>query len=402
MIFALPETIKFWLRIIARYYVAIILNLTVILILWSSRLYRLAIVILFLSYSSVLFCQTMTEFKVVFVNPGYENENPTGSFWSNVTLFMDAAANDLNIELVTIYAQRDRIFMANLTKKIIAHSPDYVILVNENSAAFNLVKQISTHDIPVFMLLNNINQEKLALLSIKELSLIYGSLVPDNYVVGKKLINDLANMYESLPDKISTNISRNILALQGDHNTQASLERERGLIEGLSNNKRLQYIDSAVANWSKQQAYQKVKGVLKRSRIDIIWAANDSMAFGARKAVLESKVEYPIIIGGINWDIDDSHYPVDLSYGGHVTLGAKSLIMLRDIHDKYLPENQRHQIVNIFESSLNPTFNFFTKRLKNNELEYYDFSRFSYTLKNRLSFSIKNLEKTFEPPLSKQ
>jgi ABC-type sugar transport system substrate-binding protein len=364
-------------------------------------LYKLAILIFIVSYSSAFSCQAKTEFKVVFVNPGYENENPTGSFWSNVTRFMDAAANDLNIELVTIYAQRNRILMANLTNKIIGHSPDYVILVNEKGIAFNLIKQVSTHEIPIFMLLNNINQEKLALLSKKERSLIYGSLTPDNYMVGKKLINDLANMYESLPDKIDTNISRNILALHGDHNTQASLERKRGLLEGLLDNKRLHHIDSIIANWSKQQAYQKVKGILKRTRIDIIWAANDSMAFGAKKAIIESKVEYPIMIGGINWDIDDNHYPVNLSYGGHFALGAQSLIMLRGIHDNYLPKNQRHQTVNIFESSLNPVFKSFTKILENNALEYYDFSKFSYELKSRLPFTIENLEKTIDIPISK-
>ncbi|MBL4899498.1 MAG: substrate-binding domain-containing protein [Colwellia sp.] len=363
---------------------------------------RLAITIFLVSYSVAFFCQAGADFKVVFVNPGYKNDNPTGSFWSKVSRFMDAAANDLNIELVTIYAQRNRILMAHLTKEIIDYSPDYVILVNEQGAAFNLVKQVSAYDIPIFMLLNNISEEKLALLSSKEVGLIYGSLVPDNYVVGKKLINDLITMYESLPDKMDTNISRNVFALQGDYNTQASLDRERGLIDGLLNNKRLQHIDSTVANWSKQQAYQKVKGILKRTRIDIIWAANDAMAFGAKKAVLESKVEYPIIIGGINWDIDDSHYPVDLSYGGHVTLGAQSLIMLRGIHDNYLPENQRHQTINIFESSLRPAFHTFTKRLKNNALEYYDFSKFSYALKNKLSFTIDNLEKTFEIPISKK
>lgn len=365
-------------------------------------MFRLATVIFLISYSSAILCQSKAEFTVVFVNPGYENENPTGSFWSNVTRFMDAAANDLNIELVTIYAQRDRILMANLTEEVIAHSPDYVILVNEKGVAFNLIKQISTHDIPVFMLLNNIKKEKLALLSSKEISLIYGSLVPDNYAVGKKLINDLATMYESLPEKINNNTLRNIFALQGDHNTQASLERERGLIEGLLNNERLQYIDSTVANWSKRQGYQKVKSILKRNRIDIIWAANDSMAFGAKKAVLESKVEYPIMIGGINWDIDDSHYPVNLSYGGHVTLGAKSLIMLRDIHNNYLPENQRHQAINIFESSLNPAFNSFTTRLKNNLVDCYDFSKFSYASQNRLSFTIENLENTCQIPIAKQ
>jgi len=354
--------------------------------------------ILLVIFSLPLLCQANSDFKVIFVNPGHPKENPTGNFWLNVTHFMEAAANDLNIELVTIYAHRNHILMKSLANEIISSSPNYVILVNEKGVAINIIKQVAAHDIPVFMLLNNISDTELASLSKKERKLIHGSLVPNNYMTGKKLLSGLVQAYELLPDKKEINISRSLLALQGDYNTPASIMRKQGLLNELTNHQGLNLIDSTVANWSKQQAYQKVKGILKRNRVDIIWAANDAMAFGAKKAIQESKIAYPIVIGGMNWDVKDEHYPVNLSFGGHVVLGAKSLVMLKDIYNNYLPSDKRHQVVDIFESSLSPFYLPFTQRLIKKQLEYYDFSRFSHLSNSKLHFTIENLEKTVETP----
>jgi len=357
--------------------------------------------LLFVSFSLPLFCQAQSTFKVIFVNPGYPEENTTGNFWLNVTRFMEAAANDLNIELVTIYAHRNHILMKTVADEIISAPPKYVILVNEKDVALNIIKQVTAHDIPVFMLLNNISETELVLLSKKERELLYGSLVPNNYLAGNKLLSGLIRIYESQPDKVDVNLSKSILALQGDYNTPASIFREQGLLNEISHHQKFNLIDSTVANWSKQTAYQKVKGILKRNQIDIIWAANDAMAFGAKKAVMESKIDYPVVIGGINWDVKDAHYPVNLSFGGHVTLGAKSLVMLKDIHNNNLADNKRNQVIDIFESSLSPFYLPFTKRLIKNQLEYYDFSKFSNSSKNKLHFTIENLEKTFEIPRQK-
>ena len=334
--------------------------------------------------------------KVVFLNPGNPDENATGSFWLNVTRFMEAAANDLDIELVTIYAHRNHILMKKQAREILEYKPHYVILVNEKASALPLIKQITAHDIPVFMLLNTLDKKDLALLSEKEKTLLCGSLIPNNYIAGKKLLNGLVKIYESLPDKLSTKNQRNLLALQGDYNTQASLAREQGLLDALHKNKQLTYVDSSVANWSKELAYEKVKGILKRTQINIIWAANDAMAFGAKQAVMESNLPYPIIIGGVNWDIEDQHYPVNLSFGGHVSLGAMSLVMLKDINENYLPDNKRHQVIDIFESNLTPYYPPFIKRLHENALDRYDFVKFSHATINRLPFSIENLDKVFE------
>ncbi|PKG83528.1 hypothetical protein CXF85_11025 [Colwellia sp. 75C3] len=340
-------------------------------------------------------------FKVVFLNPGFPEENTTGNFWVHVTQFMDAAAADLDIELVTVYAYRNHILMKSLVEKIAKHQPKYVVLVNEKGIALNIIKQLASRDIASFMLLNNLNDKDLALLSVKEKYLLKGSVIPNNYNAGKKLLNGLIALYSSKnkSQKHNANAEQliNVLAMQGDYTTPASLDRERGLLDVIKANKSVQLVDSTVANWSKKQSYEKVKGILQQAKIDIIWTANDSMAFGAKKALLAANIDHPIIIGGINWDVDDMHYPVNLSFGGHVALGAKSLAMLKDIDSNSLTIDKRHQVIDIFESSLSPHYINFTDRLSHKKLDSYDFSRFSLSSSMPLTFTVENLAKAFNP-----
>ncbi|WP_019028589.1 hypothetical protein [Colwellia piezophila] len=129
---------------------------------------------------------------MVFLNPGFPVENATGSFWANVTLFMEAAATDLNIERVTVYAYRNHILMKSLADEIAAQKPKYVVLVNEKGIALKLIKQRATYDIASFMLLNNLNEQDLAILSLKERSYLIGSVIPNNYSAGKNLLNGLS------------------------------------------------------------------------------------------------------------------------------------------------------------------------------------------------------------------
>ncbi len=347
-------------------------------------------------------CQA-SDFKVVFLNPGHQNDNATGRFWSNVSLFMNAAAKDLDIELITLYANRNHILMKSLTEDLLSHQPKYIILVNEKGIASNLIKALAPHKIPIFMLLNNLSNQDFSSLSNKERNMIKGSVVPNNYLAGKQLIKGLIDIYESLPaTKLNGDTPKTLLALAGDFTTPASLERERGLSDIVNVNKKIELLDNTVANWSKEQAYQKVKGILQRKRVDIIWAANDAMAFGAKKAVDESNLTYPVAIGGVNWDVEDNISPINLSFGGHVTLGALALIMLKDINSNTRPNKERHKVINIFESSLSEYFPLFVRRLDVKKLNHYDFSKFKRSSKPPLEFTIKNLSKSYHEPLKDQ
>ncbi len=329
-------------------------------------------------------------FKVVFLNPGFQSQNATGDFWSNVTMFMEAAARDLDIELVTVYAQRNHILMKTMVEDVIALKPKYVVLVNEKGIALDIIKHLAKHNIAMFMLLNSLSNKDFNSLTAKEMELLKGSVIPNNYNAGKNLLKNLANLYQAQNSNIKP---VKLLALQGDYSTPASIEREQGLMDGVKGGNFV-VIDSTVANWSSEQAYSKVKGIVQHARIDIIWAANDAMAFGAKRAVDELKLDYPIYIGGFNWELS-SHYPINLSYGGHVALGARSLTMLKDIDSNRLKLNERHKVQDIFESSLSPYYKKFTLRIKNKQLDSYDFSRFSLQSEMPLAFTIENLSKTY-------
>ncbi|WP_158089079.1 ABC transporter substrate-binding protein [Cognaticolwellia mytili] len=332
-------------------------------------------------------------FTVVFLNPGYPESNATGNFWANVTRFMVAAADDLNINLLTIYAYRNHVLMKSLAQQVIEQKPDYVILVNEKGIALNIVKKIAEHKIPVFMLLNTLSSDEYDLLSQDEKKFLIGSLTPDNYQVGKKLSDDLIKAY--LKQNSRDNMI-NFFVLQGDHTTPAATARVKGFSDSIKAHENINLIDNTVANWSKQQAYQKVKGVLQRDRIDIIWSANDAMAFGAKKAVLEAELIYQPIIGGINWDVSDEGYTIDISYGGHVTLGAYAMAMLKGIDDKVIVDEEKYQLIDIFESSHSKHFSLFEALLVNNELSRYDFARFGEDSTTKMKFSIENLIETLK------
>ena len=336
-----------------------------------------------------------SEFKVVFLNPGHPEVNSTGKFWGNVSRFMHAAAKDLDIELVTIYACRNHILMKSLVDKIVEQDPKYVVVVNEKGVALNIIKQLARKNIASFMLLNNLTDKDYALLDADEKALLIGSVIPNNYRVGKRLLNEMVAQYQENYKGILQESPLKVLALQGDYTTPASLERTRGFTDALKAHNNIIVVDSTVANWSKEQAYSKVKGILKHAHIDLIWSANDAMAFGAKKAVLQSDSVHEMIIGGVNWDVEDPLYPVNISYGGHVTLGAKALTMLKDIDANTLPVDNRHQVIDIFTSSLSPNYHHFTDRLKRNDLDKYDFSKFSLTLKGNTEFSIESLNQSY-------
>lgn len=345
--------------------------------------------------SSVINVVSATPINVVFLNPGHPDKNATGQFWANVTAFMDAAAEDLNIHLTTVYSHRNHILMKSLSEEILSHHPHYVILVNEKGAALKLIPSITDQGIPVFMLLNSLDEHEKENLSEKQKKLIIGSVTPNNYQAGFSLLKQLMAL------KQKSNVIKqpvNLLALHGDLATSASKQRAKGLKDALIYYPHIQMIDNPVANWSKEDAYHKVKGILQHQHIDVIWAANDAMAFGAKKAIEPLNLLAPPIIGGINWDTQDPHYPLDVSFGGHVALGAMSLVMINDIHRHKLPFKLRFKKVDIFKSSNNNACAAFKSRLKLKQLDGYDFSVFSHQHTKPLDFNIDNLTQSFIAP----
>ncbi|TMP83160.1 hypothetical protein CWB73_02870 [Pseudoalteromonas phenolica] len=347
---------------------------------------KVFLVLLVFSFLPTSFVKAQ-QLNVMFLNPGHPSDNPTGHFWPNVNYFMQEAADDLNINLKTIYANRNHILMKSFAKDVIENKPDFAVIVNEKGVATSLVNKITAQKIKVFMLLNDLTNEELNALTPEQREYYAGSLIPNNFDAGFTLAEQL---HQSINFSNSDSQSKvNILALHGDETSPASIARAEGLQSFITDNRNINLIDSTVANWSKQQAYEKVSGILKHQKIDIIWAANDAMACGATSAVINAGKADSMLIGGINWDDDIPLGRLSVSVGGHVTLGAYAMVLLKE---QWLRVSKAKRVKHsIFQHSNVEAYETFMTALKQKRFHRCDFTQFLSNHTKAQTFSIENL-----------
>ncbi|MCG7534009.1 ABC transporter substrate-binding protein [Pseudoalteromonas sp. OOF1S-7] len=274
------------------------------------------------------FAQTIT---VTFVNPGNKQVNPTGAFWHNVTKIMEAAAQDLDIALTTVYAERNHIHMKKLAQEALSSSADYLILVDEKGVITDALLTVPGEHKRVAFLLNS--PDKLALKRIAAKGIgVLGSVTPDNYQAGRMLAKLL---HESLPDDNSQGADRHVmLALLGDVATNAAIEREQGLLGYTNRTYGVNLVERVDAQWSEQNAYELATGLLQRfPDTRLIWCANDAIARGAARAATDLNLREQLRVGGINWDQGHEDI-IDVSLGGHVLLGGYLLTEIRKFHNR--------------------------------------------------------------------
>ena len=265
---------------------------------------------------------------VTFVNPGGED-----GFWGAVTKTMQAAANDLDINLDVVHSNRDRFVMVDAVRDIAssADKPDYVVLVNELQQGPQMAAALSEVGIPSFFLLNRLSEEQLA--EAGDLQLV-GSVVPDNEIAGYEMAKSLIEAARSA-GKDGDGVQ--ILALLGDSATPAALQREAGLKRAVAEAGDAEIVRDFAVNWSADEAKERTALFLKRQQVDAIWAANDPIAFGAREAAEAAgfTAGSDIFFVGLNWSapaleaVDDG--TMTLTHGGHFFAGAWSMVMLKDI-----------------------------------------------------------------------
>ncbi|TQF67462.1 ABC transporter substrate-binding protein [Pseudoalteromonas luteoviolacea] len=308
--------------------------------------------------------------KVTFINPGFNSDNPTGNFWFNVSNIMDAVAEDTNIELTTLFAQRNHILMKQLTRQALESDAEYLILVDEKRVITEvLLSSEKTHQ-NILFLLNSPNKLALERLSAKGFG-VKAAILPDNYQAGRLLARELVHKANTTPPKTQ---NHTMLAFLGDIATNAATEREQGLLSYTNRVSNVTLVDKVDAQWSKQRALELSRGLLRRYRdLDIVWCANDAIAFGVSQAAVELGIRDKLQIGGINWD-NEHDSKLDISIGGHVLLGGYLLIELKKYQKglvKYIG-TQKIAIFRPYKSEFAPIY----KAIHEDRLNQVDFSQF--------------------------
>ncbi|MCY4334779.1 MAG: ABC transporter substrate-binding protein [Litoreibacter sp.] len=292
-------------------------------------LLRLFITSVFLVVGSASKADDQKVLNVLFINPGFAD-----GFWGSVTETMRAAAEDLDINLTVLDADRDRIKMLDLTREALSSGQDwdYAVIVNELQQGPILADALDAAGVEYLMLLNGLSDQQLA--QMREnggLTHYIGSVTPRNFLTGYHNTRALLDAVEP-----NTDTPIRVLALLGDTATPAAVEREAGMRAAVAEAGNAEIVRAISVDWLFDRAKSTVALFLGRETPDIIWTASGPIAFGAMAATKEAGLVpgRDIKFAGVGWfqsALDAvERGQMTTTYGGYFISGAWSMIALRD------------------------------------------------------------------------
>jgi len=280
---------------------------------------------------------------VVFLNPGKLGE----VFWDLVSDTMREAGRQLDMDVEVVYAERNRRMLNDLGLAIVnrPEHPDYLILVNEESAATAVIAAADKAGIKTFLLSNAFAGDEARRYGAPRTVLAnwIGSLLPDMPAAAQRMAAALIEAGKQA-GRQSADGKLHLLALGGDERTPNSVARNAGFSSFVAGRNDVVVDRFLFANWNAADAETLASRYLDwAERADIrpagIWAANDPMALGAVAAVAKKGLVpgQDVAVVGLNWSPEALEAvgagKLLLTDGGHFFGGAWSIVLLRDFED---------------------------------------------------------------------
>ncbi|MDR9752577.1 ABC transporter substrate-binding protein [Pseudomonas sp. SZMC_28357] len=267
--------------------------------------------------------------SVLFLNPGTQRE----AFWASYSTFMQAAADDLGMDLRIIYSDRSPALVLAQAREALQGPtrPDYLVFANEQSVAPQILRMAQGSGVKLFMVNNALTADQLSL--VGERPDRVGSLVVNDEEGGYLLLKQLIRQHPP----VAPGQFLELLAFSGLKITPASQLREKGMMRALGEHPEVRLRQVVYGGWTEGRAYEQAKLLLRRyPNTSLVWAANDEMAFGAMRAYTEAggTPGKGALFGALNNSIQALQAMVDgrmsVLVGGHFTLGGWALVQLHD------------------------------------------------------------------------
>lgn len=277
-------------------------------------------------------------FKAGFVAPA----EPGDPFFGQVIDVMQAAANDLNIELKVGYSGRNMSMYAKKRglKLIKTYKPDYFLTGFWQGGAKYHLSGAEAEGVETFVInAPAVRDDDFSTVAPRTgIRSWLGQMTPDNEKAGYQLAEVLIE--EARKRKLFGDDGKvHLIALNGDDEDISAKLRIKGLKASMNKHKNVVLHEIVLAGWVKETADRETGRMLKDyPQTSVIWSASDHMALGAAAAAERAgrKPGQDILIGGFDWDeanlrdIRDGR--ITASIGGHILEGALALILLYDYH----------------------------------------------------------------------
>lgn len=222
--------------------------------------------------------------SVAFINPGRSNE----TYWRTASEAMEAAAVSLKMSLEVHYAERNPLQAISIARDLAARPkakrPRFVVFVNENSVAPEILRALEAAQIDNFMAFSGVLEAVHPQLGRPRQQFKHwlGSLEPQaedgGYLTAKALIEAARRSGIAM----ASDGKLQVLAISGDRSTPSSIARTMGMRRAVAEAGDAMLLQEVHGEWSRERAAQQMRTLMLRyPDARIVWAGNDQMAFGA-------------------------------------------------------------------------------------------------------------------------
>lgn len=263
------------------------------------------------------------------------------TFWSMFRDFMQAACDDLGLELRVYYAHDDAATALKQVKAAVT-GPDRVhglVFQNFKKTALRFLETAEQAGVPAFMVDTGLDEaDRLRVGKPRERFKFWlGEFLPENEEAGFDLANRLLDRARQLPNQDPLGKIQ-VIGLAGENLSNASGDRIKGLNIAVRGREDVVLQDMIPAYWKREWARQRTRELLRRQApgIRVVWAANDPMALGAIDALRELGLRpgQDVLTGGVDWTADGLKAVkagvMDATVGGHFMQGAWAAVLLYD------------------------------------------------------------------------
>ncbi|CAI8735003.1 ABC transporter periplasmic-binding protein YtfQ precursor [compost metagenome] len=271
--------------------------------------------------------------SVLFLNPG----TPTEAFWMSYSQFMQAAATDLGMDLRIQYSDRISENTIGQAREALQghHRPDYLVFVNEQYIAPEILRLAKGSGVKLFMVNNALTPDQMKLIDARpdKYPDLLGSLVPNDEEGGYLMLKELIRQH----GPVAPGQTIELLAFSGLKITPSAQFREKGMRRALAEHPEVRLRQLVYGGWTRQRAYEQARLLFKRyPQTSLVWAANDEMVFGVMQAYVEAGgvPGKGALFGAINNSPAALQALLDhrlsVLLGGHFSLGGWALVQLHD------------------------------------------------------------------------
>lgn len=260
---------------------------------------------------------------------------------------MREAATDLGLDLEVIYSN-DLVIVSEQASALLKRTelPDYLILTSLRGVTEELMVEADRLGIHTLIFNAGLPLEITARFRNGDSPLKHwiGQVLPDDQQAGRIVAERLVEAARSA-EKYDDSGKIQLIGLNGSMRASASMQREIGLREYVSEQPDVHIQQVVYTEWNQEEARRKAQLLFNRfDNISVVWTAADALALGSAQAAASLGIvpNNDVFIAGVDWlpevqqDIVDGI--ITGTVGGHSFDGAWGLAVIYDHIHGYAKE----------------------------------------------------------------